>query len=313
MNPLPSWLDVKPTDYLKASEAGDAAGARLSGLKTEVTLAQNRGIEAKTAQAAQLAHDSAMQSQRIAAAQQQNQAQMEQAQMEFQAKQEVQQRQAIKEQQQTAVENAYKEQGLGLRQTELNRVGAESQLKAAQAAALFAEHKGFADDVASGKFTPEQAIYRHPKLMSTGVMGNLTQRPPADPTQIETVTSKETFPAVPGSAAVPASKHWFGPDTPAQPEVPASPARTVDTTRKVRKGEGSSIQPDKKHVDYLLAHPDTADQFDAFFKQKGLAASILSQQDKTLSDQPVPAMDGRLPSMFGQPASVGPIPTAPQE
>lgn len=105
--------------------------------------------------------------------------------------------------------------------------------------------------------------------------------PRMQPTDYTTVTEKT--PAVPGAPAVQATpsdysiwKPWTWGDeaTPAKPAIPGVPERT--TTRRIPnqpQGDGDIPQ---KAIDYLIAHPDAASEFDAKYGQ-GASEQYLQQ------------------------------------
>ncbi len=85
-------------------------------------------------------------------------------QLEYQARQQQADEQAALRKEQLATQAAYHQSQLGLRQQRIEQLGALAAQHVQQAAARAADEQGFAADLASGKFTTEQALYRHPTL-----------------------------------------------------------------------------------------------------------------------------------------------------
>lgn len=92
-----------------------------------------------------------------------------------------------------------------------------------------------------------------------------------NPTDYYTTEDKTTeVKGVPGAAATPSSggpsmggwNPFYTPGTPAQPPIPGIPGQTI-TRRIPVAGAGSSAKPSDKAIQYLIAHPEVKDQFDA--------------------------------------------------
>jgi len=143
MAPLPPWLNVQPTDFLRATEAGTQAGIAQAGQANQAAEASARlGMEAQIAR------------------------------MQADVRKAVLQQQAQRQQQQIDINRAYKEAEVGLAQDRLERAQALDQAKAAEQAKKFAAQQKFSQLLQSG-MSPEKALFQVPELSTPSAVASI--------------------------------------------------------------------------------------------------------------------------------------------
>lgn len=136
---IPSWISIRPTDFVAAGTAGAEAGLGAARTALEARSISDRASQA----AAALSSHEHLQA------------------MEMQARREIAEQNRLRDDQQMAIENAYRTAQIGLGKQRIEEQQALAEAKAKQAAAQFAAEQGIAQDIAGGK-TFMQAIGSHP-------------------------------------------------------------------------------------------------------------------------------------------------------
>jgi hypothetical protein len=245
---IPPWLDVSPSQFVQAREAGVRAGQENAQLGQQgdlerARLAQERDLEgARISQqgqmeGARLAQSAAEAAQQLGLAKQRLEAQQKQTAMEFQAGQETAKQNFMLRQTQDAVANAYKQAQIGLGQQRIDQTAKKVQQDTAEKAQALADRQNYSMAVAGG-MTPAEALAKYPRAW-TPALAQATARPGPEKTVTERFEKADEIPAVPGSPAYSRSllnpKSWFGDkNVAAVPDVPAVPAHPAySVTQKI--------------------------------------------------------------------------------
>lgn len=164
--PVPSWLDVHPQDFVRATEAGTQTG--LEGLR----IAQTGQLAS-----ARLAQDAAQHADAVRHAEDALNQQAVIAQMETEARTKISEQNHMQEMQQHAIQNAYDRQRIDIAGGTLQREQAAAADKARQAAMIFQHTQGYAQEVANG-VSPAIALSHYP-LVGTAA-ASMLQRAEAE-------------------------------------------------------------------------------------------------------------------------------------
>jgi hypothetical protein len=167
---IPPWLDVSPSQFVQAREAGVRAGQENAQLGQQgdlerARLAQERDLEgARISQqgqmeGARLAQSAAEAAQQLGLAKQRLEAQQKQTAMEFQAGQETAKQNFMLRQTQDAVANAYKQAQIGLGNQKLDLAGQKLKLDVQTVAAKTATATSKPDPIAMKQFDTVEAAY----------------------------------------------------------------------------------------------------------------------------------------------------------
>lgn len=290
MPELPSW--IKPADTLGAMSQGASVGLRRAQMAQQaqehgasVAAEQYANVLRANSEAARLNQQAQMESERLA-----------QQQMEFQARQQVQQQQQLKQQQQLAVENQYKQAEIGLRQANLKRASEAATMKTQEEAKKFAELTGLSQDVQGG-MSPQQAIFKHPSLITPGVLANVThpQKPAPEMSPIETENYKDAMMRRRIALAT-LSKGGLDPEAKAATQKQMSDAnREIINMRAAAEKKKSSPAavpegaqkfptPSQKSLDHLKQNPDLKDMFEKTYGP-GSADKVLGGDQSSADEQ----------------------------
>jgi hypothetical protein len=119
---VPTWLQVNPSDFVRAGSAGAEAGLGAARVAQEAAALKQRAAQ----EAARLSHAEHLQS------------------MELQARQEIAEQNRLREDQQMALQNAYRTSQIGLGKARIAQAEAIADQKAREAAMQFADEQGLA-------------------------------------------------------------------------------------------------------------------------------------------------------------------------
>lgn len=149
---LPPWLNVSPSDFVRAAQAGASAGLEAGAL-------EQRG----RSDAARLALEAQSINQRAEAEAAQLAEHERVANMEMKARQEIAEQNRLRQSQEDLIQNAYRTAQIGLGKQRIADQQAVAAAKARDAALQFADEQAFAQEIASGTKIPE-AMMKHPRV-----------------------------------------------------------------------------------------------------------------------------------------------------
>jgi len=136
---IPPWLDVNPSQFVRAGQEGAEAGLGVARLRQSAQSdAARLGLEADAlAQKAQSDAAHLSQQEHI-------------AQMEMQARKEIAEQNRLREDQQMLIQNAYHQAEIGLGKARIDQQRALADEKAKEAAMTFAQESALAQHIAAG-------------------------------------------------------------------------------------------------------------------------------------------------------------------
>jgi len=164
---IPPWLNVTPSQFVQAGQAGAEAGLGAARVAQEAAALKQRAAQ----EAARLSHAEHLQS------------------MELQARQEIAEQNRLREDQQMALQNAYRTSQIGLGKARIAQAEAIADQKAREAALQFADEQGFTQEIAGGS-PVAQAMAKYPRVRPS-IVNQLRLSVPGDVGNATIVTHPE--------------------------------------------------------------------------------------------------------------------------
>jgi hypothetical protein len=209
---IPSWLDVSPSSFAQAREAGTRTGIASAQSSQQATAEaaqrgqQNRqegarldqqgqlegariGLEGQqiaqqgALESARIIQSAAQAAQQLAFEKQKLQAQQQQTAMEFQVGEETSKQNFMVKQTQDAVNNAYRQAQIGLGQQRIDQTAQKVKQDLAEKAQALADRQSYAMAVAGG-MTPAEALAKYPSAW-TPALAQATAKPGPEQTVTE--------------------------------------------------------------------------------------------------------------------------------
>lgn len=160
--PLAPWVTVNPRDFVQAGAEGAQAGLAAARIQQQ---SQQEGAQNDLA-SRRLALQADQEARQASQAEAQLSQQAQLAQMEMQARQQIAEKAALRSSQQIAIQNAYKQAMLGIDQSRIDQTKAVADQKMKEAALMFADEQGFANEV--GRGTPvAEAFAKYPRTKAS--------------------------------------------------------------------------------------------------------------------------------------------------
>ena len=236
---VPEWLNVNPSSFVQAREAGDQMGLQRARLGQEGALESARINQQGALAMAQLHQSAAQAAASLAQKQQELEAGQKQTAVEFQAAQETAKQNFMLRQTQDAVLNAYRQAQIGLGKQRVQQAAQKIQQATAEKAQGLADRQNYAMAVASG-MTPAEALAKYP-LAWTPALAQAATKPGPEQTvtqHFKEVEGKDADVTPGGTRAIyNPMRYLAGKDYPAVTNAPAvegHPAYSV--TQKMPAG-----------------------------------------------------------------------------